>query len=173
MEIERKWLVPSLSLDVRQSMKECICDKIEQGYFYVSRKACDARLRKSQNGKNIHCFVTVKSTELGLSRSEFECPLPKPIFDALWPLTGERRVQKKRYRIPYEGHTIELDVYEGKLKGLLVAEVEFELEKDAKAFVAPDWFGEDVTPDRRFKNRELALSQKIPEVGVKENSAIN
>jgi adenylate cyclase len=43
----------------------------------------------------------------------------------LWRLTVGRRLEKTRYRIPLGRLTIELDVFHGKLRGLIVAEVEF------------------------------------------------
>ena len=47
--------------------------------------------------------------------------------------------------IPFEKYTIELDVFEDDLAPLTLAEVEFTSEEEANAFVAPDWFAEDVT----------------------------
>ena len=44
-----------------------------------------------------------------------------------------------------DGLTIELDLFEGDLAPLVLAEVEFPDEKSASSFTAPDWFGEDVT----------------------------
>ena len=54
------------------------------------------------------------------------------------------------------GLVIELDVYTGDLEGLVVAEVEFDSEEAAEAFAPPEWFGEDVTDDVRYKNQRLA-----------------
>ncbi len=47
--------------------------------------------------------------------------------------------------IPHGGLEIELDVYAGALEGLLVAEVEFATEADAREFEPPEWFGDEVT----------------------------
>ena len=52
--------------------------------------------------------------------------------------------------------TIEFDVFEGKFAGLMLAEVEFSDETSANAFQAPEWFGEDVTYDRRYHNSNLS-----------------
>jgi len=38
-------------------------------------------------------------------------------------------------------------------------EVEFPSEEEAEAFEAPDWFGQDVSLDVRFKNAALAISE--------------
>ena len=62
---------------------------------------------------------------------------------------------KKRYLIPYGKYTIELDVFEGALAPLKFAEVEFASIEEAERFVAPDWFGEDVTFEAKYKNSNL------------------
>ena len=61
-----------------------------------------------------------------------------------------------RYMIPFEKYTIELDVFEGDLAPLTLAEVEFTSEEEANAFVAPDWFAEDVTFSKLYHNSFLS-----------------
>jgi adenylate cyclase len=57
---------------------------------------------------------------------EEEMEIDAERFTRLWPLTEGRRLEKTRYLIPGSGDlTIELDVYSGGLRGLMVAEVEF------------------------------------------------
>ena len=51
--------------------------------------------------------------------------------------------------------TIELDVFHGKLSGLIMAEVEFDSTEDAREFVAPSWFIKEVTLDSRYQNANL------------------
>ena len=67
-------------------------------------------------------------------------------------------IEKTRYYIPFGEHTIELDVYEGRHKGLVVAEVKFENEEDAHNFKAPNWFGKEITYDKSYKNMMLAIN---------------
>jgi CYTH domain-containing protein len=50
---------------------------------------------------------------------------------------------------------IELDVYKN-LQGLKTAEVEFASKRDAKKFVAPEWFGEELTTMREATNAYIA-----------------
>jgi adenylate cyclase len=52
--------------------------------------------------------------------------------------------------------TIEVDVFEGRLAGMVTAEVEFESETASEEFDPPDWLGEDVTGDPRYANETLA-----------------
>ena len=65
-------------------------------------------------------------------------------------------ISKTRYLIPYENYTIELDVFEGDLAPLVMAEVEFASKEEAYAFVPPAWFLEDVTQDKRYHNSNLS-----------------
>lgn len=69
-------------------------------------------------------------------------------------------IEKTRVFVPIEqGYTAELDIYHGFLEGLLTVEVEFPSEEAALEFIPPIWFGEDITSDKRFKNKSLATSQ--------------
>lgn len=147
IEIERKFLVDQLpdGLDAYGS------DEIEQGYLAITD---DVEVRLRRYGEQT--FLTVKSTA-SEARVEEELEIEARRFDALWPLTAGRRLEKRRYRIPEDGGlTIELDVYHGQLSGLVTAEVEFESPADARAFEPPAWFGRDVTDDGRYKNKRLA-----------------
>jgi len=62
-------------------------------------------------------------------------------------------IEKTRYRIPHEGLTWEVDVFEGDNRGLITAEVE--LKSEDQAVSIPDWVGEEVTKDPRYFNANL------------------
>ena len=49
-----------------------------------------------------------------------------------------------------------MDVFEGILKGLVFGEVEFPDESSVDKFIKPDWIGDNVSDDIRFKNNFLA-----------------
>ena len=55
---------------------------------------------------------------------------------------------------------VELDVFEGELAPLILAEVEFPSEEEANAFVPPEWFGKDVTFSGDYHNSALAHWQR-------------
>jgi len=95
----------------------------------------------------------------GLSRVEEEVRLSREQFESLWPLTEGRRIEKTRHTLP---GGVEVDVYDGSLTGLVVAEIEFASEEESAAFVPPDWFGAEVTDDPRYKNRALAVGGRPP-----------
>ena len=77
-------------------------------------------------------------------------------FNKLWPGTEGRRIEKIRYKIDHAGQKIELNVFRGNLQGLVLAEVEFGSTAKSAEFKPPDWLGEEVTEDIRYKNQSLA-----------------
>jgi adenylate cyclase len=150
MEIERKFLVPA----VPAGLGEHPSSALAQGYIAIHPDGTEVRIRR-RDGASV---LTVKSGG-GLARVEEEFPVDDAAFERLWPLTEGRRIEKVRYLVPAEapGLVIEVDVYDGALAGLVVAEVEFAGEADAEAFVPPAWLGREVTGDARFKNQRLAV----------------
>ena len=66
-------------------------------------------------------------------------------------------ITKDRYVIPEkDGLFIELDVFHGEYEGVLLAEVEFPTEEAANAYIAPEWFGEDVTYSTKYHNSTMS-----------------
>ncbi|MBQ4161465.1 MAG: CYTH domain-containing protein, partial [Parabacteroides sp.] len=100
-------------------------------------------------------FFTYKGKGL-LAREEYNLPLNKESFEHLLKKADGLIISKTRYLIPYEKYTIELDVFEGDLAPLIMAEVEFASEEEAHAFIPPAWFLEDVTQDKRYHNSNLS-----------------
>lgn len=147
MEIERKFLLGSLPDDLENYPFHLI----EQGYLNT---APVVRIRRQDD----EYYLTYKSKGL-MVREEYNLPLTKDAYEHLLPKIDGRRITKKRYLIPMDsGLTIELDVFEGDLSPLILAEVEFSTEEEAKAFTPPEWFGEDVTYSTDYHNS--VLSQK-------------
>jgi adenylate cyclase len=101
-------------------------------------------------------FLTIKKGP-GRVRLEEEIAIDADRFERLWPLTSGRRVEKTRHRVELgDGVVAEIDVYGGGLEGLVTVDVEFPSEAAADAFVAPAWFGTEVTDDPRYRNQRLA-----------------
>ena len=65
-------------------------------------------------------------------------------------------IRKKRYLIPFNKYTIELDVFDAPYENLIIAEVEFDSEEEAKLFQPPEWFEEDVTMNAKYHNSYLS-----------------
>jgi adenylate cyclase len=147
MEVERKFLVSE-----PPDLDRADADEIEQGYLAIGS---DGEVRVRRKGKKL--LLTAKRGS-GLSRQEAEVELDPGSFDELWPLTEGRRLRKRRHVIPHGDLKFEVDVYGGDLEGLIVAEIEFPSEEEARAFDPPKWLGEEVTGDHRYLNETLATA---------------
>jgi len=147
MEIERKFLLPTLPPEIAALRGT----SIRQGYL-VQDGSRSVRVRVY--GRKY--FLTCKEGE-GLARHEVEMPVAKWQFDLLWPLTEGARVEKTRCRIRHGDRTIEIDRFAGALSPLCLAEVEFPDLEAAADYVAPDYFGEEVTGKPEYRNSFLAL----------------
>ena len=145
-EIERKFLLKTIP-----DLSDLSHYKIEQGYLVATPDGRQVRLRRTDSS----CSLTFKTAD-GAVRDEREIELSPEQFDVLWPATAGKRLMKTRYIVPWNNHTIEIDVYGGSNKGIVVAEVEFKNETDCRDFQPPEWFGEEVTNDPRYSNPVLA-----------------
>ena len=144
-EIERKYLVKQ----VPEHLDSYAFHEIEQGYLCTEPVV---RIRRQDDDY----YLTYKSKGL-LSREEYNLPLTKEAYLHLKPKADGLVISKTRYLIPEkDGLTIELDVFHNEYKGLLLAEVEFPSEEAAKAYVPPEWFGEDVTLSSKYHNSTLS-----------------
>ena len=151
-EIERKFLVREMpNLDGAKG------DEVVQGYLAVDRDGTEVRLRRIGD-----CYFETVKTGAGLRRGEYETAITQEQFTVLWPATEGRRLEKTRYELEFQGHTLYLDIYLGSLNGLKVAEVEFDSEGESSLFTPPDWFGKEITEDSAYKNRNLA-TKGMPE----------
>ena len=151
MEIERKFLPVQLPEDL-----DCFeMHRIEQGYLNTDPVI---RIRRADDDY----YLTYKSRGL-LAREEYNLPLDEESYRHLKPKADGRVIEKRRYLIPLDVRlTVELDVFEGDLAPLILAEVEFESEEEANAFVPPQWLGKDVTYDTRYHNSTMSRPDYKP-----------
>lgn len=143
-EIERKFLVRG---DVWRSLAKGTAYR--QGYLN-SAKERTVRIRTIDE----KAFLTIKGLTVGATRSEYEYEIPLADCNAMLDALAEKPIiEKKRYKVPLEGLTWEVDEFFGENAGLIVAEVE--LESEGQAFTKPAWVGEEVTADPRYFNSNL------------------
>ena len=145
LEIERKFRLPAAPA----WLGDYPASQIEQGYLVIGDRI-EVRLRRADSRR----ALTVK-TGLGEVRKEAEAEIDARQFWAFWPLTASRRLRKTRHRVPLASVTVEIDVYSGQLEGLIVAEIEFESERQSHDFKPPEWLGQEVTGDERYANKSL------------------
>ena len=142
LEIERKFIVSGTP------WKNLEGTYMEQGY--LSQNETTVRLRITANS----AWITVKGQTQGLVRPEYEYSIPlQDAREMLDLFCGENRISKTRYEIEFENHTWEVDVFEGRNEGLVVAEVE--MESEDTEVTLPSWVAEEVSHDPRFRNSSL------------------
>jgi len=161
MEIERKFTIKELPRDLERYPFHVI----EQGYLNT---APVVRVRRSDD----EYYMTYKGSGL-MAREEYNLPLDAESYAHLLTKADGNIISKKRYVIPIEhpqfkdgfrvnetpSLVIELDIFEAPFAPLIMAEVEFPTVEMANAFLAPDWFDEDVTNDPEYHNS--TMSHKI------------
>ena len=143
-EIERKFLVTGNEWrDMAAGIRYC------QGYL-CSGKERTVRVRIAGDT----AFLTIKGETSGISRMEYEYPIPVEDSKVLLAeLCEQPIIEKKRYTINYQGFVWEVDEFFGENEGLLVAEIE--LEEEGQRFAKPPWVGAEVSSDRRYANASL------------------
>ncbi|HJS46784.1 MAG TPA: hypothetical protein VJ773_02230, partial [Gemmatimonadales bacterium] len=149
VEIERKYLLSTLP----PAAEGAPWLEIRQGYLPGS--AIVERLRHVRDGEGERWYRTVKSGR-GVARIELEEEVPRELFDALWPLTDGRRLEKRRHLVPEGDLTWEVDAFAD--RPLVLAEVE--LPNEAFEPAIPHWLRpfliRDVTGEEEYLNSSLA-----------------
>ena len=157
MEIERKYLIKELPGDLEQYRKL----EIEQGYLC---RGPVVRIRKC----NDDYILTYKMKQAGsgqdgnaLINEEIEMPLTEKAYKHLKEKKDNHIIHKTRYVIPLDGGLkAELDIFHKRLEGLKFVEVEFPGVDAAASFKPPNWFGKDVSDDKRYSNGHLSELDK-------------
>lgn len=146
IEIERKFLVCG---DFKSSAVGSA--RIRQAYInQAGGRTVRVRIRDEK------AYLTIKgpSHDGGLSRFEWEIEIPVADAEQLLELRVSAVIDKRRYLVPFEGHTFEVDEFYGENEGLVMAEVE--LSAADEAFGRPDWLGQEVTGDMHYYNSHLS-----------------
>jgi CYTH domain-containing protein len=149
IEIEKTFLVKNIPSNLGQYQ----AIPILQGY--ISPLPTPLRIRKKGDKFELTKKIFLKPNDYS-SAEEINIYLTEYEFNKLWPLV-EKYLEKIRYLIPLKDNLIaEMDVYQGKLKGLVVVEVEFKSEQEMNNFQPPEWFGKDITQKDFSANAFLA-----------------
>lgn len=159
LEIERKFLV------VGEDYKQLAISRytITQGYLCKEPdRTVRVRIKTSQNGQG-KAFLTIKSKPNNMGFSRFEWEKEIDVADAKQLIQMcPHPIEKTRWLVPAEVEKIsndsasavwEVDEFHGRLKGLVIAELELEMEK--QTFCKPSFVGEEVTGDPRYYNANM------------------
>jgi adenylate cyclase len=144
LEIERKFLVTGAGW---KALAAGVLTR--QGYL---SSAAERTVRVRIAGEK--GFLTVKGVNRGVTRTEFEYPIPAADAAAMLDDLCERPlIEKTRYRIPFGAHVWEVDEFHGVNDGLVVAEVELASADEEPAL--PPWVGREVSRDAHYFNANL------------------
>jgi adenylate cyclase len=144
-EIERKYLVQQNDFSFLNSVEG---KKIKQAYIQ-NEEDRTVRIRTKAD----KAFLTIKIGKDALSRDEFEYQIPVQDALSMMEILQLKVLSKTRYEINFENHLWEVDVFEGKLDGLIIAEIELKAEHES--FITPPWVGMEVTNDPSYLNARL------------------
>lgn len=148
LEIERKFLVDN----------DTWRDKVERSHTLVQaylaldgETSVRVRIKDDESAR-----MTLKIGLSGMTRHEFEYPIPLTDAREMVAAGRDRLIEKTRHIVNYGGFAWEVDVFAGALSGLIVAEVEMASETDNPAL--PPWLGREVTGNPAWSNAMLATS---------------
>lgn len=144
LEIERKFLV-----DPEKWRPSGKGEQIIQAYLSIG-PASTVRVRI----KGERAFLTIKGRSTTIAHPEFEYGIPVEDARELVNLAVTGVVEKIRYEVDYKGFIWDVDVFQGKNAGLLMAEIE--LASEAQVFPYPEWLLEEVSADNRYFNSYLS-----------------
>lgn len=152
-EIERKFLVRSEAFKAQATTSY----EIEQGYLCKDPdKTIRVRIRDTR------AFLTIKSTKLreGLAKFEWEKEIDLADAKELMAICLPGVISKTRYIIPAVSdqpsdvsRKWEVDVFHGRLDGLVLAEIE--LGDEHEPYSRPEWLGEEVTGQPQYYNANM------------------
>ncbi|MDA0295280.1 MAG: hypothetical protein O3A19_05165 [Planctomycetota bacterium] len=183
LEIERKWLLHRLperldggSATLDPQIEELV---IRQGYLSAATDSdfqraikCPpdpddppqvGRIRANRCADGTTRFEHTLKLGSGLVRRELERHITAEAFDAAWPGTLGRRLEKTRWRIREAGFVWEVDRLEQ--PAVVLAEVEAPDQATVLAIQPPEWLAccidREVTSEPAFSNAELAFQQGL------------
>lgn len=178
VEIERKFLVKKVPGD----LDGYPFHRIEQGYLNVYPAI---RVRREDD---IYYMTYKGDTVSGeentgnIGKVEYNMPLDKASYEHMVSKADGNMIRKIRYLIPLNKSAfskeyldgrkelermmetgdikIELDVFDEPFLGTLIAEIEFPDEEAARNYKPAEWFGEEVTGDKRYSNAYMSAHGK-------------
>ena len=164
LEFERRFLLRELPSDLAGQTN---------GWLIIDRYIVDTRLR-------LRRMITLDSEQIvfkfgqkyhapsqgGAETTLTNLYLDEKEYDCLSKLEA-REVVKRRYRYVNRGLEYGIDVFEGELSGLILAELECETESDCERLQTPSFALREVTDDLFFRGGFLAkLTRAEFEAGI-------
>ncbi len=161
LEIERKYLIRMPEEARLAAMPGVQIWDIVQTYLTDGADGCTRRVRSVRMNGETRYTHTVKHRVTVLSCEEMEEEVSREAYGHLLREADPSlsAIEKRRYRIPHAGQTLEIDLYSFWRDR---ATLEVELSSEDQEVELPDWIQvvREVTGERAYKNRYLA--EEIP-----------
>ena len=165
LEIERKYLIRMPDGERLAAMRGAEIWDIVQTYLTDGADGCTRRVRSVRTGGETRYTHTVKRRITPLSCEEMEEEISREAYERLRAAADPalNSIEKRRYRIPYAGQLLEIDLYSFWRDR---ATLEVELRREDQAVELPDWIEliREVTGERAYKNRYLAEAIPMEEI---------
>ena len=158
LEIERKYLIRMPDVAALAAMPGCVIWDVEQTYLDRGADGSSRRIRRIEVDGAVKYIFTRKRRvdELSCEETEGEISTEEYADLAKQADPARRPVAKRRYRIPYEGQLLEVDVYRFWSDR---ATLEIELKDEGQQVKLPEWLDviREVTGEDAYKNLNLSL----------------
>jgi len=149
-ELELTYLVKKVPDGLFESPAKRIVD------HYIPLESNHPTLRLRKNGEKMELTKKEPISDGDSSRQlEETIPLTADEYAAIAKIPA-KKVSKMRYYFPYQGRTIEVDVFDEDLAGLILADVEFEEQDEKENFKMPEFCLIEVTQDKNLAGGMLA-----------------
>ena len=168
LEIERKYLIRMPDEAYLAAMPGCVIWDVEQTYLNRGADGSSRRVRRIVVGGAVKYLFTSKRRVDAMSCEETEGEItPEEYAQLAKQADPERRpVVKRRFRIPYAGQLLEVDIYRFWSDR---ATLEIELKDEDQQVQLPEWLNviREVTGEDAYKNLNLALHVPMEPIGEK------
>jgi adenylate cyclase len=178
-EIERRFLITDPKLFNMGAFQRPLSSFISQGYplstnihqgYLTKGDGLVVRVRLERCGDNFEAaYLTIKGPKIGAKGLEYEYPISTKDAQDLLSI-AQATLTKQRWELVIDERPWVIDVFVGRLDGIVIAEVELPDEK-TKVEV-PAWMGKEVTLDHRYSNVSLAFNG-IPNNGSTEDKNLD
>jgi adenylate cyclase len=151
LEIERKFLVAN------EGWKTAVLRSVRiRDGLIANNKGNKARVRIA----NDVATIALKSRRRGSVRTEFEYTIPSTDAEEMLRTMCDGNVlDKVRHFVLHAGNTWQVDVYEGLLDGVVLAEIEL-ADADQK-LILPDWIEAEVTSDPKYRKVNMVADRIV------------
>lgn len=159
-EIERQYVVNTdhpewEKMKATLPKKRYVQSTIHRGEWNKLRVRLIEDMKSGEKSAAFTFKVQKKTAKTGPNvRDEFEWEMPTRV--ALYIMIGHGEVIKTRYEyIHTDGKKWELDEYEDKNKGIVLADIELSTENEK--FEIPEWVWQETTKEKRITNNSFTM----------------